>query len=408
MRALRKRWIASGMVPRDHAGRPLQVVPHVNGVATWHHHRAQATRERFERLKQCGRVVKRVVACPNCGVQHATPQGCGGRFVCQKCRVEVANRFRAKFERQRLGLQWAVDSSGLSARWRRAGRWGARLVTLTMPYDSDQPRVRIQRLRKAWSVFRRGFVRYLKDLVRRTYRQPKTGPETFLNPVTGEVLDGPAGLLHYVRVLEWTPGSDGLGHPHLHLWLMSPFVPREAVVGLWDSAVSGVLGRPVKTVVDVRAAGRGVARELVKYLTKDLSDTCRNGRVAVEVWAQVWAELEGARARQTSSGFGGFELEKMRLCEECGHECRSWRFWLEPVEQAQEHSPVPGNVWDLPPPAPRGAPTDSYGRWLERKDASWQDEMWAELRVARARLRKCVSRETEEIQPSLPLFGPCS
>lgn len=393
VRRLRARWRQQGTVPRTAAGRPLEHVPHRGGVAVWHADRARALRQRFDRLRYCGRLVKRVCECPSCGYRHAVPQGCGGRYVCQRCRVETAARFRSDFERKRRGLQWAIRLHGLNLRWRGRARWGERMCTLTVPHEvSDSVRGRIRIVQDAWPAFRRALLQRWQSVVRQLHC--KRG-ERFYNPLDGEECS-PESMLAYLRVLEWTPGADGLGHPHLHVWLCGPYLPREWLRAAWSAAVSDVVGMPVDVVgVHVERADDGAAKELCKYLTKDIGDDGR--KVRPEVYAQSWAALEGTRIRQTSAGFARWWLPDAmigprrmpaRVCPRCDASFRAWRFWIEPLEPVLRHVPRRGTWPTIRPVTP--ASETSYSRWLRERDQQWANEHSIDLRIMRGRLRKAL------------------
>jgi len=403
LRRLRARWRQDGTVPRSSAGRPLEHVPHRRGVAIWHANRARALRQRFDRLRYCGRLVKRVSECPSCGHRHEVPQGCGGRYVCQRCRIETASRFRVDFERKRRGLQWAIRSQGLNRRWRGRARWGERMATLTIPHKlADSVRGRIRIVQQAWPAFRRALLERWQAEARKLHR--KRG-EQFHNPIDGEGCE-PESMLAYLRVLEWTPGADGIGHPHLHIWLCGPYVPREFLRSAWSAAVSDVAGVSVEVAaVHVERADDGASKELVKYLTKDICDDGR--KVPPELYAQAWSALEGSRIRQTSAGLSAWSLPDAmigpqrlpaRVCPRCDAAFPAWRFWIEPLQPLLRHVPQRGTLPAIGPVAP--ADDSPYQRWMVERDRKWADDFAIELQILRGRLRKArpereASHETE-------------
>jgi hypothetical protein len=72
-------------------------------------------------------------------------------------------------------------------------------------------------------------------------------------------------------------------------------------------------------IVDVRA-GRNVEHELIKYLVKDaVRDPSGNLElIAAEVFARLYAALEGRRVIQTSANFWVHPRPDDKWCEQCG------------------------------------------------------------------------------------------
>jgi len=262
----------------------------------------------------------------------------------------VAWRLRSDFERIRAGLlqtayregwsgprrslEWLSDDA--AARWRRLGRgrFSERLITLTVP-DPDLGGVR-DRIRVVRDAFAR-FAQSYSDWRRAEIRG----------------LDGPEAELRtgYWAALEWTPGADGLGHPHWHLWNFGPFLPKDLAAGWWRDAVAETLGRDVgPCFVDVRTVHGGqvadergeqtsVARELVKYLTKDW--IAKGKRVPPETLALVFAELWGKRARRSSSGIRKMMVERIHVCPCCDHEAPLVAYWQTPAEDRAPLAALP-------------------------------------------------------------------
>lgn len=321
-RERRRQWRASGLVAREHGSERAAEAP--PKVSRWHASRAQNKRELFDRVARCGETdgAKVTLVCRGgCGENVTIDVGCGSHWFCPDCRARTATRFRLDFERKRLGLITIAARAGLTRRAQPKGqRWGERLVTLTLPHEGT-PRERIRVLKETWSRF----WRVLQDDLRPRL-QAASGitladvPRGFPARVEGEEL-ALADVLSYVRVLEWTPGADGLGHPHLHVWLFSRFIEQSTIRALWEDAYAHVTGKRCDLVVDVRKAGGDVAHELVKYLTKDWDVTADGAkRARPEVFAEVYAELSDTRLRQSSAGFGMWEVAKFRVCPCCGFE----------------------------------------------------------------------------------------
>ena len=280
--------------------------------------------------------------------------GCGSKWFCPTCRLRQVVKFRKDFERKRLGLVTAATRAGLTRRnQKRSQRWGERLVTFTLPHRGT-PEERIIILRATWLRFWR--------LLRKEIASALQGPSGIsLNSLAHNF---PGGIpehapevvplldvLSYLHVFEWTPGKDdGLGHPHLHVWMFSRYLDNKEVLHpLWRRAYFEVLRsrteigpieEPPLLVPDVRAAGDDVAHELIKYLTKDweISDTGAK-RAAPEVFARVYATLDGKRLKQSSSGLARWAVEKANVCPCCLFEPERGHWARIDIEHALEHHP---------------------------------------------------------------------
>lgn len=309
-------------------------------VATrWHSSRAQSKREIFERVAKCGEDDKAriTLVCRGCKDATSIEVGCGSQWFCSDCRAKQAAKFRKTFERHRLGLTTIAERAGLTRRRQRRGdRWGEKLLTVTLPHRGDAAE-RIEVLHETWARF----WRVLRDRLRPELQGPSgitlsDVPRGF--PKKFEKRDDPNELklwdvLSYLHVTEWTPGDDGQGHPHIHAWLFSRFLDQAMVKRLWEGAHRHVLrarldrdgkSGPVEQcdlIVDIRAAAPDVARELVKYLTKDWEISGEGAkRAAPEVFARVYATLDGKRRRQSSAGLSMWAVEQFNACPCCGFE----------------------------------------------------------------------------------------
>lgn len=384
----------------------------------WHASRARNQRLLFRRIELCGGEAgtKITLTCRGgCGQKTAIEIGCGSAWFCPPCRRVRAARFRLDFDRKRLGLVTAAARAGLTRRNQPRGmRWGARLVTLTLPHVGS-PRERIRVLLEVWARFWRVL---RDDLVPKL--QANSGitiadvPRGFSERVQGDEL-ALADLLSYVRVLEWTPGTDGLGHPHLHVWLFSRFIEHSTIKALWEEAHEHVTGKRADLVVDVRRAGDDVSQELIKYLTKDWDVTPDGAkRVRPEVFAQVYAELVGKRLRQSSSGFGMWAVAKFAACPCCGFE-RERGHWarVDLTHALETHSAMLG----VPDGAPRpegervpltAADTKLHREYLENRDLEWSESF--ELRIFASRVERAggvigLAAEPVPEVPREPLSG---
>jgi hypothetical protein len=261
----------------------------------WHRLRARGHRRRFRSVDDCTKADVLRIECSCCGTLDEQPGTCGASLLCLRCRGKRARRLRARFLQARKVKLAQARARGLLWRGRKGGRYGERLVTLTPPHrEHDTVRGRIELVLAAWKYF-------LKSLNAWARAQ---GVE-----------------LEFVRVLEWTIGSDSRGHPHLHLWAFSTFLPQDLLSAWWRWALERAglqLGDQEELLaVDIRACGgdAGVAQELVKYMCKDIG---ADGQyVDPAIFADVYAALDGNRAAQGSRGFLGLG-DAAPSCRHCG------------------------------------------------------------------------------------------
>jgi hypothetical protein len=223
-------------------------------------------------------------------------------------------------------------------------------------------------------------------------------------------------LVSYLWVREWTPGSDGLGHPHLHVWIFAPYIEQRLIQRLWARALADCLERDTQAlgdqtvvlaadgsvfvpVVDVRVVHSNAEHEIVKYLTKEWEiDDQGVRRARPEVFALVYAETDGQRQRQGSAGFASWAVKKISICPCCGHEAAYGQHWarvqLEFFGKVEaEHAVSPPSTG--PPSRPGLAKTDTSDResewrraYWEKRDAEWADSI--ELRILRGTFAKAV------------------
>ncbi len=246
----------------------------------WHKKRAEAQATRIQRVEDCG-ATDIVVECPCCGFKLERPSGCRIGLLCLRCRGKSASIKRARFLASRLVALAEAKQRGLLNPKRRNGRWSEKLLTLTVPHVSgDTVSERVGRCTKAWTQF-------LRRLNRHWRKQDAASAQFF-------------------RCLEWTPGDDGAGHPHIHAWLFCPFLPGDEVRGWWREALFDAGLEPSfdqKLVLDLReiTSPKGGVQELIKYLTKDID--AQGDKIAPEIYAEVYKSFDGRRVTQASRGF---------------------------------------------------------------------------------------------------------
>lgn len=279
----------------------------------WHRQRAAGQRRRVESVRSCAQDGVMQVGCTGCGEQRHYMRTCSSSLLCSQCRTRRNHQTRQRFRRSRLVAIAALRRRGLLHGY---GRWSEKLLTLTVPHSELgrplDPERRLALLKKGW-------VRLLRDLNRLVF-----GPASAAKRVE----------VHWYAAHEWTPGADGLGHPHMHVWLLCPWLEREFLVERWRVALAAEgfrWGDDEVPILDVRAArgrdGRtddSVADELIKYLTKDLVETKSehgaNRLVDPAVYARMYRLYDGKRRSQGSKGFTALADENVAkaTCCSCG------------------------------------------------------------------------------------------
>ena len=289
-------------------------------VPKWHADRAEAQRQRWSRLAECG--ATQVVSTCECGahVPRAQTIHCDHWRLCVACRGRRKQRYQARFNAGRGRALKRLAHLANRSRPSREGRWSEKMLTLTVPH-SGSAADDIVELRRAWPLLRARIARYLK---RRGAKEWRAVP--------------------YWRSLEITDSDRG--HAHYHVWLFAPFLPREVVAHWWasslspeyrarvprrrvedlddarDAAIMRVYTRGAgwyyAPVVDLRAANADAGRELVKYLVKDSIGEASEGRFTEpRTFASIYAALDGARALATSTRWLETK-ERECWCESCG------------------------------------------------------------------------------------------
>lgn len=285
--------------------------------AKWHTSRAHGQRERFDRVRGCGRD-SYFVRCGDCGHEREeTARRCGHFRACRACRTIRANRYRAIVRAARREILRKTKHLR-GNKWR--GRWSEKFFTLTLRHSGDVVRD-LQALPRAWQALRTElwrFFRYEYDLTKDSMQ-----------------------LLTFVRVIEVTASDDG--HAHLHVYLLSPFLPHQLLRHLWGKALAArgyssptrhvydvlneeedeykrsrlsevlvtrrgpkgrILDEHYWPVVDIETCYGKIERELVKYLIKE--GEYKQGkleRIDSGLHARFYEGLEGVRTLVTSRYF---------------------------------------------------------------------------------------------------------
>lgn len=362
----------------------------------WHTARAKGQREKLDRTLQCGsEVMKR--QCAACGIPGPTGElRCDNHRLCLGCRDKRAGTFQRRFakaQKERLQRLWAdplklklthyyEDPFTGQKRMRYGGAWGEKFLTLTLPHAGN-PKQNVKEIQKAMPKFLRALREHIaKDLLG---DDPKE--------IRNHLLEN---HYTYCRVLEVTPGNDWLGHAHVHMWFIAPFIHHDMIRHLWGNALSRVYqlelvraecvstvdeivdampvarawdgerlrsflktrrgknGRPLaavwRPVVDVQQVKSGdIPSELCKYLIKD-GEKNKKGEVELldpKLYAQIYAALERVRAICTARRL----LEPVAtncFCQHCGG---VYRRWIEPAPNLPQPTGPPSAQLELPMPS---------------------------------------------------------
>lgn len=299
-------------------------------TAEWHARRAEGALRRMRTVDQCrSRVMVR--RCDDCGHKpSAVDLRCSDWRLCLRCRDKRGVKYRHRFHAARAA--------------RRAPK-GYRdvMLTLTVPDIGADVDAAMAELRRAWPRFMRRVGQHLElDRDRK-------------------------GIDGYVRALEVTPGETRQGHPHMHVWLLAPYIPHALLRLYWYRSISeryqravptrprcealagctpreraeldswlvtrrGEHGRPIEEVpwpvLDIRAAygdSDRIAGELIKYLVKDAEYGRRGQLEYIEpaAYARLYAAYHGCRSISASRGFWITSMKGARPCNRCG--LTAWR-----------------------------------------------------------------------------------
>lgn len=319
----------------------------------WHARRARGQAERFDRVRSCGSR-ELVVVCGRCGDRGAPiAESCGVRRACRRCSSLYAVKSRARFGRARAWLYQRAREAGLDYRWRHGGAWGEKMLTLTVPHFDREPPLTLLAGLAAESKWMR-----LDSTVEARVAAAFGAWRRFSAKLQAWAKAHQHGPLPHVRSFEWTPGHDGHGHPHFHVWLYAPFLPRRpdqrcsscglhgcAPVDRWWAEALRAEGVPgVDAGEDVRVKlqsfeplSRAVVSEVMKGGVRQALAVSRlrvKGYQDAHAYAAGWSmtveadgcpphvvaalyrALEGRRLNQASRGF--FEADEPAECPCCG------------------------------------------------------------------------------------------
>jgi hypothetical protein len=311
--------------------------------AAWHEQRAKGQTERFDRAAECQSEEVGHVACEGCGVTHEAMCACDIWRICVHCRSHASHERRARFGAARAVCITNAAKRGALRKVQRGGRWSERFLTLTIPHvswiDVDVKTIpdrfahlrgdeltlslRVDVLFRAWRSFTRMWQKWWRARSSRAARAA------------------------FYRAFEWTPGHDGLGHPHFHVWAFSQYIDVDMVRAWWRAALVGaglLLPADTDVVVDLRQirtrpnemgrelfkADKREAMKLARLTTVDrggedvleyadgwsVVDMANGVRVPPNLAARLYEALEGRHVAHASRGL---LPEKLRaVCPECG------------------------------------------------------------------------------------------
>lgn len=255
----------------------------VQRAGLWHEQRAKGALFAFSNALDCGEGPREMrVNCKACGNAESHPVTCGRSLLCVACRGELQADRRIEVGRSIDNVMRNARKMGLLRVKRRGGRWSPKFVTLTIPDQeaSDEIAGRVDLVHRAWPRFLKRLNAYFRE-------------EEAEN----------AEHVWWYGAHEWTPGADHKGHPHVHFWILSPFLPAGFIEDTWrDALYEAGFHHFGPLIVDVKEAtnDKKMAYELAKYLVKDIDDGIA---LTHHEFAQLYVALDRRRMRRGSRGF---------------------------------------------------------------------------------------------------------
>lgn len=256
-------------------------------AAEWAENRARAaSMSRVDLVGAC-RGRWRKVGC-GCGTVDILV-GCEQTTLCEWCRKRHWRRWRRRITR-------AMDSHLTAAKrtWAKCRRGyapGVYLITLTAPHSGNLATDR-ETLGRAWRELSKA--------------------ASYGN-----------WWAHHAMVYEATPGTKGDGHMHMHVAVISSWIPYDEIRALWGRAIPGAVHVDFQSPADAREAAKlrgrkanevsNAAEYLAKYVTKGVEPIDMTGRKAGE----LLVAFRGRRKVTTSRHFWR-PLAERRGCQECG------------------------------------------------------------------------------------------
>lgn len=293
-------------------------------LARWHAARGGRLRHGWRELARVCRAPGggRVRAtCRDCHGETWVPARCGqARWWCRRCSYRRGKRLERRI---REGIAGALARE--RRRWRERGGSPSdaprvTLLTLTLDHEgtlSERRRVLV----RAWARLR-----------------------AWMRAVLGYAPP-------YWATWEITEGSDGRGHPHLHVVLLLGWLDYASLHREWRRATDG-RGR----MVDVQRRrgratdGHAAARYVAKYVTK-------SGEIALSLPVELAAQWIGATygQRLVHVGVGCWQPEPAAecYCDWCGTDRLDWSYDPAPASDGEPGGRAPppwvrpADKWDL-------------------------------------------------------------
>lgn len=230
----------------------------------------ESVRKRIKAFEACaeGKVCVHRFACPTCGQMHDSPPLTCNQRTCPAC----VPKLRAQNIAKVLELLERVDDRRQKA-GERTPRW--RFLTLTMRSMPD------------FLPMRRFMAKAFGKLIRHRFWTKNVR----------------------AAVVCWETTHTAAGwHVHVHA-LIDAFLPRDVVVRAWSKVTDG-LGQDVGVHISEPKGGRkSIARELAKYIAKDLGGA---GAEATTAWG-----VAGTPHRLAEFLNGSFRWRTLRTYGDC-------------------------------------------------------------------------------------------
>ncbi|MEY4549520.1 MAG: Replication protein [Pseudomonadota bacterium] len=276
------------------------------GTGKWDEARQRGYEQRAERVLECGTQPRKMgITCQCCGhKQEVDCARCNDMILCVSCR---AIRSKAKAEGFLAARDVVIADAREQGRLdhaRPGGRWGERMVTLTVPHlPCHSLEQRFGFLLNAWPHFLRGLNEWLRS--------------KGIGKGTREQVDAhPGRYVHWYKVAEWVPAQDDdSGHPHFHVWVYSPWLPQELLQEWWRHSLEKVgFGDASRVLPYIERCYGDPSKELVKYIFKDIDSD--GAKIPPLVMAKLYECRDRKRFAQGSRGF--IQLgEADPSCPEC-------------------------------------------------------------------------------------------
>lgn len=334
---------------------PLEALHAAASTEKWHTSRAKGQRFRFRNLESCGARV-RVAHCRMCKLdgKKPVPEGCDVSRLCIRCSLRKAKKRRARFGRARTtAIEHTSTERKRDGCTLLGGKFSEKMFTLTAPHftledvEGNARSLEDDERRPKWARAGRELVRACGgDAVKMRVEAIWRAWPKFSRKLTEHWKQAHIEGVKIFRAAEWTPGHDGQGHPHFHVWLWGPFADKTMIARMWTEALLSCGVPPPRTpdglaIVDIKAIfsfdGR-MAAELMKggqreALTlsrlqlrdrggEDVFAYCEGWtiyevieRASPRVIASLYEVLEGKRLSQASRGF--FVAEPAAVCPHC-------------------------------------------------------------------------------------------